>query len=112
MEQEVKAQCSLCKNFFKKLKLHIRNAHGPRKYNCDKYDKSFIYKRMLDSHISIAHEKSKPFECSICNANFANEKSLQTHKDHYHASTITKSFKCDIRYFHSGISKLFKCELC
>ena len=78
------------------LKVHISVVHEKKKpFMCDLCGSSFAKRPKLKSHYEIVHEGIKRHKCSICNARFSN----------------THNMKCHIASAHEK-KKLYQCSLC
>ena len=63
---------------------------------CGVCDKTFLTKRSLLNHKASIHDvnRKKPYMCIICNASFAEKKSLNLHIEYTHEKK--RPFKCKI----------------
>ena len=78
------------------LKLHISVVHEKKKpFMCDLCGSSFARRPKLKSHYAVVHEGIKKHKCSICNARFSN----------------THNMRCHIASAHEK-KKLYQCSLC
>ncbi|XP_001657251.2 zinc finger protein 624 [Aedes aegypti] len=101
-------QCKTCNKILKsehRLVVHERRVHGPKKYNCDVCEHSFLLPRDLRRHElskqhlkymafggrSAAHGK-KIWQCKECEKSFRDNKHLQSHMK-IHGP---KMFECQI----------------
>ena len=57
---------------------------------------SFSYKGNLMGHIASVHEGKRPYECKICDKNFAAKHGLQKHLSAFHADILPLNFGIDI----------------
>lgn len=74
---------------------HKRATHfDDKRYKCDKCDRSFKRRRLLDYHTKASHTGERPYCCDICGSTFV-------YPEHY---------KKHVR-IHSGV-KPFSCEVC
>ena len=78
------------------LKVHISVVHEKKKpFMCDLCGSSFAKRPKLKSHYEIVHEGIKRHKCSICSARFSN----------------THNMRCHIASAHDK-KKLYQCSLC
>ena len=78
------------------LDIHMVNAHGigERKYKCDKCDKTFAKKSILDSHYQSHHARKTLYQCEQCPKTFWMKSYLSTHVRMIHDKI--RPNKCDI----------------
>lgn len=50
-----------------------------RNFKCNICDKSFNYKRILQSHIQSVHQNLRPFDCSFCDKRFNLKHDMKLH---------------------------------
>ncbi|XP_063907930.1 oocyte zinc finger protein XlCOF6-like [Zophobas morio] len=122
--------CPVCKKAFKNSKqlANHKMTHKTKKEieklktTCEVCSKSFSDKRQLRIHMSVVHEKIKPFLCSYCGYKGSTRSSL---KMHIRQHTGEKPFTCDScsyatsdhnslrrhKWRHTG-EKPYKCSYC
>jgi KRAB domain-containing zinc finger protein len=94
--------CEVCGQIFlSKIKLvhHRKNVHGiiPSKVSdsmdCELCKKKFTSKYLLQSHMNVHRDVSKPFKCQYCIARFA---TAEFHLDHERIHRGETPFACDV----------------
>ena len=98
------------KNEAKRRKVSMRNAPAPGlrgkgKFKCDICDANFQQKGTLNTHVKTIHEGKKKFKCDICSSKFGQKGNLNKHVAIAHEGK--KQFKCDICDTSFG----YKCNL-
>jgi Zinc-finger associated domain (zf-AD) len=87
MHGEKEISCKICPAqffFLRALKRHMR-IHDPKhrlRYQCDKCDKYFSWKRTLITHMHKAHletQLEKKYQCKVCKARFHENYHLKVH---------------------------------
>ena len=91
--------CHICaKPFYEKnnFNIHMINAHGigERKFKCDKCDKSFATKYILNKHYESHHARTTLYQCDQCPKTFWLKSYLDTHVKMMHENY--RPHKCDI----------------
>nr|XP_021199574.2 gastrula zinc finger protein XlCGF57.1-like [Helicoverpa armigera] len=120
-------QCSFCLRKFKNktsLAAHIQRHEQTDniKHVCKICKREFKYKAYLENHVLTMHSKKNGLSCEVCSQNFANEESLELHKDSHknekkHQCTVcNKAFvmSCTLKEHmrtHTG-EKPFLCSQC
>ena len=59
------------------LKKHIEEVHGDKKHQCSDCGEIFQTQYKLETHIVYTHDRSKLFNCSICNSDFRTKQALE-----------------------------------
>ena len=80
-EKEKPHECNICGAKFTQkisLKVHIDTIHGGKLVRCNVCDRKFS-KSNLDQHVKSTHEKSKHFNCEICESGFGTKRDLNRH---------------------------------
>ena len=62
-----------------KCEENISRVHGKGKFKCSICFKVLVAKSTLKRHISLVHEKNKPFQCISCPTRFAFKNDLERH---------------------------------
>ena len=97
-EKEV---CQLCGESFKRLKVHILEAHKKERKRCEYCNKAFISKMGLEYHINTVHLGKGKEMCTLCGAEVID---IKHHIDYMHNNKNTDKFECE----HPGCGKRFK----
>merc|ERR1719362_36575 len=87
-------QCDLCGKIYateRKLKLHKQDLHN-KVIKCDNCDKLFGSRTRLKFHVSYSHDKSKPFECTVCFKRFNFKKTVDQHVARVHETNSCSSY--------------------
>ncbi|RZC39228.1 zinc finger protein 91 [Asbolus verrucosus] len=126
---DVKAYvCNVCKKAFKNSKQlgNHKNTHKSNydrvKFVCETCSKTFSDRRQLRIHMSVVHEKIKPYLCNYCGYKGSSRSAL---KMHIRQHTGEKPFVCDACSYatsdhnslrrhklrHTG-QKPYKCSFC
>ena len=87
--------CSkVCGNLFK-LKFHTRNVHCEKNVSCTYQNctMSFADKMQRKKHITLAHEKVKPFRCDVCGISMSKFTNLREHRGKVHKIEKYSSIK-------------------
>ena len=94
-ESNILATCvkgHLAQNF--SLEKHINSKHEETKkeqvpknkpFTCDKCEKSFMYEKSFNHHVSTIHESPRDLKCDRCARVFLSDVSLQKHFNTYHS---------------------------
>uniref|UniRef100_A0ABD2XJ78 C2H2-type domain-containing protein n=1 Tax=Trichogramma kaykai TaxID=54128 RepID=A0ABD2XJ78_9HYME len=70
------------------LKCHFNAVHDrSRPFECEICQKSFRYQSQFKTHINAVHNRSKPFECDICHKSFGRKGDLARHINAVHDQT-------------------------
>ena len=59
--------------------MHIEHVHEGKRYQCSDCGEVYDSLTKLDTHIGLAHDKTKLFECPTCKATYASAKTLNKH---------------------------------
>ena len=104
MKRDVQCdQCSATFFFVQRLKVHIRNVHGGKQYQCDVCEMKFNSKRILREHFVLTHaDKSKltQLQCEKCTEVFYLKRQLQKHMQQHN-----KPLTCET----CGKRQIFSC---
>ena len=84
--------CEICGDMFKRkssLNRHINGVHDPVAVHCPQCKKVFNWDknsshRLLEKHIRVVHEGSKPFVCELCGIKMAMYNNLDDHRIKVH----------------------------
>ena len=67
------------------MRSHVESVHEKlRPFTCEKCQKSFGKKCLMNDHIQRVHSEIRPYKCDICDKNFAIQKALDAHKRKLH----------------------------
>ena len=94
-------QCNLCGKVMtnSSLKRHIEVVHEHVRHQCDRCEKSFQKKFLLDNHIKSFHEGINPFKCEECGKSFSKQHVLtrhfvSVHENRYQCDSCSRKFSC------------------
>ena len=126
--------CNICQGTFASdicLKSHIKEVHGPLRYQCHICERRFARHQNLKRHKRTVHDSLRPYTCDVCNKSFSYRDILNKHtKCHKRKSTtllqrlgrnisftshkitnlkMTKSARIELKQLQK---KKFACPLC
>ncbi|XP_013421226.1 zinc finger protein 225 [Lingula anatina] len=100
------------------LRKHMKEKHASRRHVCEICGYTTKRKSMIDNHKVMHHFKSEQQPCDKCDKVFTSLKSLQRHKECYHAVHQEMCKECGICYdnWENHVcrydEKKFLCEVC
>lgn len=88
-------QCKICGDSFIHLRRHMRNFHqGVKNFQCDKCEKGFVSKSLLEKHNMSVHIKSRPYGCrygSGCTMSYNDVSNRNSHEKKKHGALFKNS---------------------
>ena len=97
--KKVNNLCSLCGGTFSQLRQHISIVHErKRPFACHICGLRCIRESILKYHIDSVHEQKKPIKCEICCKGFASIHQLRKHQDSHENIRPHKCQICDAKF--------------
>ena len=88
--------CRFCRKKFVspyKVKRHMKEVHGDKKYKCHLCSNTFFArKEKLERHVESVHVKYTKHKCSVCEQEFTRRDALNRHRNEVHRQT--EKFNC------------------